>query len=61
MKGYDCVDIYVKNIVDEPTVVTKDEVREYVEAQQETINIDSDGEVHVEDKDEDHGEGRNSG
>ncbi|KAI5439999.1 hypothetical protein KIW84_025384, partial [Lathyrus oleraceus] len=54
MKGYDFADIYIEHIVDEPNVVTGDKVREYVEAQQETINVDSDDEVHVEDKDEDH-------
>ncbi|CAK8534364.1 unnamed protein product [Lathyrus sativus] len=53
MKGYDYADIYVDHIVDEPEVVTKDEIREYVEVQQETINVDSDDEVHLEDNDED--------
>ncbi|KAI5441136.1 hypothetical protein KIW84_010557 [Lathyrus oleraceus] len=53
MKGYDYNDIYVEHIVYEPNFVTENEVREFVEAQQETINVELDDEVHIEDKDED--------
>ncbi|KAI5448203.1 hypothetical protein KIW84_015576 [Lathyrus oleraceus] len=50
MNGHDVSNIYVKHIIDEPIVITEDEVGEYVEFVHDPIQIDSDDEVHVEEK-----------
>ncbi|KAI5412884.1 hypothetical protein KIW84_057491 [Lathyrus oleraceus] len=54
MSGYEIASIYVEHVVNEPTIITEDEVREFVEPIQEPINIESDEreEVQVEEREE---------
>ncbi|XP_058765307.1 uncharacterized protein LOC131638779 [Vicia villosa] len=53
MNGYDVGNIYVEHIVDEPVVLSEEQVREYVEPVQDTIEIESDDEVHLDNSEED--------
>lgn len=49
IKGFDVGNIYVEHVVDEPEVITEEEVREYVEPVHDPIDIELDESSEDED------------